>query len=53
MTCPNRRCTPGWAFGGASRVMLCDQTGWDIAGAGSEMFGGPGYTTGHLTSDMR
>ncbi|MFG2848967.1 acyl-CoA dehydrogenase family protein [Kitasatospora sp. NPDC048296] len=37
--------------------MLCGQIGWDIAGVGSEMFGGLGYTNemliGKLVRDMR
>jgi alkylation response protein AidB-like acyl-CoA dehydrogenase len=37
--------------------MFCGQAGWEIAGAGSEMFGGLGYThesiIGKLTRDMR
>jgi alkylation response protein AidB-like acyl-CoA dehydrogenase len=37
--------------------MFCGQAGWDIAGSGSEMFGGLGYTSdlpiGKLLRDMR
>lgn len=37
--------------------LFCGQTGWSIAGTGSEMFGGLGYTTGSiigkLVRDMR
>ncbi|WP_433598128.1 acyl-CoA dehydrogenase family protein [Nocardia sp. CA-135953] len=37
--------------------LFCGQTGWAIAGTGSEMFGGLGYTTdsivGKLVRDMR
>jgi alkylation response protein AidB-like acyl-CoA dehydrogenase len=37
--------------------MFCGQAGWDIAGTGSEMFGGLGYTNdsvvGKLVRDMR
>lgn len=37
--------------------MFCGQAGWDVAGVGSEMFGGLGYTSdlpiGKLLRDMR